>query len=47
MLLLDYNRHAIPLDRLTCSPAEIAGGFQDGWAGGCRIEPEEVRLPDA
>ena len=29
ILLLDYNRHAIPLDRLSCSPPESRRGFQE------------------
>jgi hypothetical protein len=46
ILLLDYNRHAIPLDRLACSPASSRLSFQHWLARRLRIEPEEVQLPD-
>ena len=47
ILLLDYNRHAIPLDRLgLLLPRDRGKAFSTGWPGGCKIEPEEVQLPD-
>jgi hypothetical protein len=46
ILLLDYNRHAIPLDRLSCSPAESRQAFQNWLARRLRIDPEEVWLPE-
>jgi hypothetical protein len=45
ILLLDYNQHAIPLDRLACSSASSRQAFQHWLARRLRIEPEEVRLP--
>jgi hypothetical protein len=47
ILLLDYNRHAIPLDRLACSSQESRQTFQNWLARRLRIEPEEVVLPEA
>ena len=46
ILLLDYNRHAIPLDRLACSAAESRQAFANWLARRLRIEPDEVRLPE-
>jgi hypothetical protein len=46
ILLLDYNRHAVPLDRLACSPAESRQAFQKWLARRLKIEPEEVFLPE-
>jgi hypothetical protein len=46
ILLLDYNRHAIPLDRLACSPAEPREAFANWLARRLRIEPEQVYLPE-
>ena len=34
LLLLDYNRHAVPLDRLACSPPAARRGFAPGWPTG-------------
>ncbi|QEH32267.1 hypothetical protein OJF2_07360 [Aquisphaera giovannonii] len=45
ILLLDYNRHAIPLDRLACSPEPSRRAFRDWLARRLRVEPEEVELP--
>ena len=46
MLLLDYNRHAIPLDRLSCSSHEERRAYQHWLSKRMRIDPDEVRLPD-
>jgi hypothetical protein len=46
ILLLDYNRHAIPQDRLACSSREDRDAFRNWLARRLRIEPEEVGLPD-
>jgi len=46
ILLLDYNRHAIPLDRLACSAPESRQSFQNWLARRLRIEPQEVLLPE-
>jgi hypothetical protein len=45
ILLLDYNRHAIPLDRLACSTVESRQSFRNWLARRLHIEPEEVLLP--
>ena len=45
ILLLDYNRHAIPLDRLACSPAESRQAFQDWLAGGSGSSPRRSGCP--
>lgn len=46
LLLLDYNRNAVPLERLACAPARQRLAFQKWLAGRLRIRPEEVRLPE-
>ncbi len=46
ILLLDYNRHAIPLDRLACSAAESRQDFAIWLARRLRIEPQDVVLPE-
>src|SRR5208337_3903889 len=46
ILLLDYNRNAIPLDRLACSAPESRRAFANWLARRLRIEPDEVRLPE-
>ena len=46
ILLLDYNKHAIPFDRLSCSSRESRLAFQNWLARRLKIEPEEVELPD-
>ena len=46
LLLLDYNRHAVPLERLACAPAHQRLAFQKWLAGRLRIRPEDVRLPE-
>ncbi|WP_165228910.1 ion transporter [Aquisphaera insulae] len=45
ILLLDYNRHAIPLDRLACSPEGSRRGFREWLARRLRVEPDEIFLP--
>ncbi len=46
LLILDYNRHAVPLDRLACSPDPVRRGFQTWLAGRLKIDPEEVWVPE-
>ncbi|HEX3447054.1 MAG TPA: hypothetical protein VHS97_02310, partial [Isosphaeraceae bacterium] len=46
LLILDYNRHAIPVDRLACSPEAIRRAFQFWLAGRLKIDPDEVWLPE-
>jgi hypothetical protein len=46
LLILDYNRHAIPVDRLACSPVAIRRAFQFWLAGRLKIDPDEVWLPE-
>ena len=46
LLLLDYNRHAVPLDRLACSPHAVASGFALWLADRLRIDPAEVWVPE-
>jgi hypothetical protein len=45
LLLLDYNRHAIPLDRLSCSRPEARRAYQEWLARRLRIDPDQVWLP--
>ncbi len=45
LLILDYNRHAIPVDRLACSPAPIRERFRAWISARLRIDPEDVWLP--
>src|SRR5262249_47821009 len=47
LLLLDYNRHAIPLDRLACSPEPVRERFRTGLASRLKVDPEEIWLPPA
>jgi hypothetical protein len=46
LLILDYNRHAIPVDRLACSPAPVRDRFRAWLAGRLKVDPEEIWLPD-
>ena len=46
LLILDYNRHAVPLDRLACSPDPVRRAFQTWLAGRLKIDPDEVWLPE-
>ncbi len=45
-MILDYNRHAVPLDRLACSPDPVRRAFQTWLAGRLKIDPDEVWLPE-
>ena len=45
LLILDYNRHAVPVDRLACSPDAIRREFRDWLADRLKIDPGEVWLP--
>ncbi|MDG3006988.1 hypothetical protein [Paludisphaera mucosa] len=45
VLLLDYNTHAVPLDRLACSSPGARRAFQEWLGKRLRIAPDEVRLP--
>ncbi|MGO9916961.1 MAG: hypothetical protein ACLQIB_19960 [Isosphaeraceae bacterium] len=47
ILILDYNRHAVPFDRLACSPEPVRRAFRDWLAYRLRIDPEEVSLPES
>ena len=47
LLLLDYNRHAVPLERLARATPRQRLAFQQWLAGRLRIQPEEVRLPES
>ncbi len=46
LLILDYNRHAVPVDRLACSPDAIRRKFRDWLADRLKIAPAEVWLPE-
>jgi hypothetical protein len=46
LLILDYNRHAVPLDRLACSPEAVRRAFQTWLAGRLKIDPDEVWVPE-
>ena len=46
ILILDYNRHAIPVDRLACSPEPIRREFRSWLAGRLKVDPSEVWLPE-
>jgi hypothetical protein len=46
ILILDYNRHGVPIDRLACSPDAVREKFRDWLADRLKIEPEEVWLPE-
>jgi hypothetical protein len=46
LLILDYNRHAVPLDRLACSPDPVRRAFQTWLAGRLKIDPDLVWLPE-
>src|SRR5262249_25894221 len=45
LLILDYNRHAIPVDRLACSPEPVRERFRSWLAARLKVDPEEVWLP--
>ena len=46
ILLLDYNRHAIPLDRLACSPPAARRRFRAWLSDRLKIDPSEVWVPE-
>ncbi len=46
LLILDYNRHAIPVDRLACSPEPIRARFRSWIATRLEVDPDDVWLPD-
>jgi hypothetical protein len=46
ILLLDYNRHAIPLDRLACSPPATRRRFRAWLSDRLKIDPSEVWVPE-
>ncbi len=46
ILILDYNRHAIPVDRLACSPESIRHEFRSWLAGRLKVDLSEVWLPE-
>ncbi len=46
LLILDYNRHAIPVDRLACSPEPVRESFRHWLAARLKVDPEEIWLPD-
>jgi hypothetical protein len=45
LLLLDYNRHAIPVDRLSCAPAAARARFRQWLARRLKIDEDDVWLP--
>ena len=48
LLILDYNRHAVPLDRLACSPrAGPPEVSQTGWPAGSRSIPARSGCPSS
>lgn len=44
-LLMDYNRHAIPLDQLASSPRYVRRRYQNWLAQRLKISPDQVPLP--
>jgi hypothetical protein len=46
LLILDYNRNAVPVDRLACSPEPMRRAFQHWLAGRLKVEPDDIWLPD-
>ncbi len=46
LLLLDYNRHAVPLDRLACSPPQARQRFRNWLSDRLKIDPSEVWVPE-
>jgi hypothetical protein len=46
ILILDYNRHAIPVDRLACSPDPVRHGFRTWLARRLKVDPEAIWLPE-
>jgi len=46
LLIIDYNRHAVPVDRLACSPEVVRQKFRAWVADRLKIEQDEVWLPE-
>jgi hypothetical protein len=46
LLILDYNRHAVPLDRLACSPRSVRESFRSWLAARLKVAPAEIWLPE-
>ncbi len=46
ILILDYNRHAIPMDRLACSPESVRHEFRTWLALRLKVNPSEIWLPE-
>ncbi len=46
ILILDFNRNAVPLDRLACGSDRLRQKFRSWLAARLRIDPDEVSLPD-
>jgi hypothetical protein len=46
ILILDYNRNAVPLDRLACSPDAVRHKFRCWLAGRLKVDPQEVWMPE-
>lgn len=44
-LLVDYNRHAVPMARLACSSRHVRERFRDWLAGRLEVAPAEIELP--
>lgn len=45
-LLIDYNRHAVPLDRLACSPESVRARYRSWLSSRLRVPEHEIALPD-
>jgi hypothetical protein len=45
-LLIDYNRHAVPLDRLACSPELVRRRYRSWLAARLRVAEGEIELPE-
>ena len=46
ILILDYNRHAIPMDRLACSPESVRHEYRSWLALRLKVDPSEIWLPE-
>ncbi|HKI18577.1 MAG TPA: hypothetical protein VKA15_11885, partial [Isosphaeraceae bacterium] len=47
LLIIDYNRHGVPVDRLACSPELVRQKFRCWLADRLKIDPDEVWLPES
>ncbi|RUL86748.1 ion transporter [Tautonia sociabilis] len=45
-LLIDYNRHAVPLDRLACSPQSVRSRYRSWLAARLNVPESAIALPD-